>query len=183
METEVSVPEVKKASKFNVLLVFIVILFLAAIGLGVWGYLLTNDIKTAQADRSALQTRYDGLTKEKNTLSSNLDKAKTDLEKTKKDLDTAKEDLSSAQSDLSKSKSQVTELQGKIDKVVAYLDVAVEFFVNSGSLTNVGNKVEAVHDTTLTEKFNAYSESKNSVDFNAWLTYLFVTISDLLKAN
>lgn len=180
MQTEPTPMEVKKPSKFGVVTVFVIIFLLAAIGFGVWGYTLNNDLKTTQASEAALQKKYDTLTKEKNTVSDELDQANADLEQARKDLETAKEDLTSAEASLAKSKEEAAGLQGTIDKVLKYLDVAIGFLVDNDDMDQVDAKVAATEDPELMEKFEDLLDSGSFDDFEDFFIYLFSTINDLL---
>ena len=181
MQTEPSVAEVKKSPKSTGITVLLVLLLLAAIGLGVWGYLLGNNIKATVDAQAALQGKYDDLTKEKNTLATNLDQTNADLDKTRTNLEKAKKDLTTAQSDLSKSQSNVTAMRGNMDKALKYLAIVSGWFINEDRPSETGLKIKAIEDPKLTEKFEKYDKSGSEEDFKAWFGYLFTAIADLLK--
>jgi uncharacterized protein HemX len=181
METGTPVPEVGKKSKVNGLTIALIIFLLAALGLGIWGYMLNSNLQTTRASQSALQKKYDTLTTDTNTLTTNLEQARSDLEKAGADLEQAKKDLTTTQSDLTKTADAITAGKADIAKAVQYLDVAVGLFVDQADLTAMTAKVSAVNDPKLTEKFEKYTNNGSVDDLSAWLGYLFGTVVDLLK--
>jgi chromosome segregation ATPase len=174
-------PEIKKTSKFNVVTLFLVILVLAAIGLGVWGYTLNTNIQTTYAERDALQKKYDGLMKDKNGLAAELETAKTELATAQSDLKKAQTYLTDAQGQLTKSQDEATKLQASIDNSLKYLNIALGVYVHGDDLSETESKVKVLNDPKLTEKFKAYKEKDNEKNFTGWMSYLFATMADLIK--
>lgn len=182
METETPVTEVKTTpKKSNGLSVLLIVLLLAAIGLGAWGFMMSSSIKKTQSAQAELQKKYDSLTSETDTLTADLAQAGADLEKAKADFEKAKKDLSTAQADVAKSQEAVVADKANIEKALKYLDIAVGLFVESDNLDEQKIKVKSLNDSALMEKFDTYYKSRNETDFSAWLGYLFQTIFDLLK--
>lgn len=176
-----SAPAVKKNSGSIFGIVLLVVLVLVVAGLGYWGYQLNNGLKATQSAQATLQGQYDELTTQKNTLTNDLGTANTDLDKAKKDLEKAKKDLETVQASVTKSKDQVTSLQGKVDKALLYLDVMVTDWVELAGIDAIGEKVKAVNDPSLTEKYDAWKKSKSSKDYGAFLAYVWSTLADLMK--
>ena len=182
METQTPVTEVKPTpKKSSGLSVLLIVLLLAVVGLGIWGFVMSSNLKETQSAEVELQKKFDNLTSDTNTLSADLEQAGADLEKAKAALEKAKKDLSSAQADLTKSQDAITADKADIEKALKYLDVAFGLFVNSDTLDEVRASVRLLNDSALTEKFETYYNSKSNTDFSGWLGYLFQTIADLLK--
>lgn len=181
METETPVTEVKTTpKKSNGLSVLLIVLLLAVVGLGAWGFVMNSNLKAAQSAQVELQSKFDSLTSETSTLTTDLEAADADLEKAKADFEKAKKDLSTARADLTKSQETVVASKADIEKALKYLDVAAGLFVESDNLDELKVKVNSLNDSALMEKFDTYYKSKNEKDFSAWLGYLFQTIADLL---
>lgn len=181
MQNESSAPQVK-TSKFNAR-VFLAALLVLALGLAIWGAVLTNKIKTTVADQAALQKRYNTLSSEKAAVSDELDTANADLEKAKADLEKAKKDLATTQSNITKTKDTVLEYGANIEEALKYIDVAMSHWILFDSLDELKDNIRTVDDPELTEKFEAYFKSGSDDDYDAWMTYLFVKIMELLGAN
>ena len=182
METETPVTEVKPTpKKSSGLSVFLIVLLLAVIGLGIWGFVMSANLKETQSAEVDLQKKFDNLTSETDTLSADLKQAGADLEKAKADLEKAKKDLTAAQTDLAESQEAIVADKADVEKALKYLDVAVGMFVESDNLDEIRSKVKALNDSVLTEKFETYYQSRNEADFGGWLGELFQTIYDLLK--
>jgi septal ring factor EnvC (AmiA/AmiB activator) len=180
METETPVTEVKKKSRIDGMSILLIILLLAVVGLGIWGFVMNSNLKATQTDQVALQNKFDSLTSETNTLTTDLEKAGADLEKAKADLEKAKKDLSTAQADLTKSQDAIVASKADIEKALKYLDVAVGLFVDKAGGDAMKIRINAINDSNLTEKFDKYYKSGSETDFSAWLGYLFQTVADLL---
>ena len=182
METETPVTEVKPTpKKSSGLSVFLIVLLLVVVGLGIWGVVMSTNLKETQSAEVDLQKKFDSLTSETDTLSADLEQASADLEKAKADLEKAQKDLSTVQADLAKSQESVSAYKANIDKALKYLDVAVGMFVDSNSIDELRSKVRSLDDSALTDRFETYYKSRNETDFGGWLGYLFQTIADLLK--
>lgn len=182
METETPVTEVKPTpKKSSGLSVLLIVLLLAVVGLGIWGFVMSSNLKGTQSAQVDLQKKYDSLTSETDTLSADLEQAGADLEKAKANLEKAKKDLTTAQTDLAESQEAIVADKADIEKALNYLDVAVGMFVESDNLDEVRSKVKALNDSVLTEKFEMYYQSRDEADFGGWLGELFQTIYDLLK--
>ncbi|RJP47137.1 MAG: hypothetical protein C4583_17130 [Anaerolineaceae bacterium] len=182
METETPVTEVKPTpKKSSGLSVLLIVLLFAVVGLGIWGFVMSSNLKTTQAAEVDLQKKFDSLTSETNTLSADLEQAGADLEKAKAALEKAKKDLSTAQADLAKSQETVVADKADIEKAIKYLDVAVGLFVESDNIDETRARIRSLNDSALTEKFETYYSSRSNPDFSGWLGHLFQTIADLLK--
>lgn len=177
MSTEPVLTETKKSS-FSIVTVFLIIVLLAVIGLGVWGFMLNGDIKESQAAYADLKSRHETLTKEKNALTANLETAKADLDTAKKDLEKAKKDLANEEAALTKVQDEQTKLKGNVDKALKYLDMMIGYWVRDESPDETSDLIEAIGDPELTKTYEAYqADSDKFVD---WVAYVFVTMSDLL---
>lgn len=181
MEPETPVVETPQKTKINGLTIALIILLVAALGLGTSGFLLNSNLTSTRSTHAALQKEHDKLTSDTKTLTSDLEKAKADLEKAKADLEKAKKDLATSQSDLTKSNDAITGHQSDITKAKLYLDFASAFFIDRADLTALDAKIAAVKDPKLMEKFDAYSKGGSETEFINLMYYLFKTIADLLK--
>ena len=185
MQTEPAVTETKqsKPNLLNILLIAgLVIALLAVIVFGYQDYFVSQQIKATQTDHATLQGKYDALIKEKNTLTSDLDTTNTDLDQARTDLETLRQTLATEQDNLAKAQEEQTTLQGKIDQALKYLDVAVGYWVDDVSTSNLGKMVDAVGDADFTKKFERWRDDKSNSDrWVSWITYMFVSATDLLN--
>ena len=179
MQTESSASQIK-ASWLNAR-TFLAILLVLVLGLAIWGAVLTSKIKTTSADQAALQKKYNTLSVEKAAVSDELDSARVDLEKAKTDLEKAKKDLATTQSNITKTKNSVVEYAANIDEALKYIDVAMSYWVRFDTLDELKDNIRTVDDPELTEKFETYFKSGSDDDYDAWMTYLFVKIIELLS--
>lgn len=177
MQTEPVLTETKKSS-FSIVTVLLIVALLAAIGLGVWGFMLSNNVKATQSAYAELQSKHEALTKEKNTVSTDLETAKTSLDTAKKDLEKAKKDLADQQAALTKVQDEMTKLKANTDKAVKFLEVMSAYWVSDPDSDKVSELIEAIGDAELTKTYEAYQADGNK--FSDWVKYVFVTISDLL---
>jgi uncharacterized protein HemX len=143
-------------SKFSAVTALLIVFLLAAIGLGVWGYMLTNDTNATRADEAALQAKYETLTNDKKTLDgnlvtakANLEQAKADLEQAKKDLEKAKKDLETEQANLAKAQESKSALQANVDKAVKYLKVAIAYWVEAADPEEMRQLIKDTEDADL----------------------------------
>lgn len=181
MQSESSAPQVK-TSKINPMLVLALLVFLV-LGLAVWGMVLTSKTKTTLEEQATLQKKYDALTTEKAGLSDNLKTTNADLEEAKKDLEKAKKDLATTRENITKTKDKVAQYGANIQEALKYIDVAMSYWVRFDTLDELKDNIRTVDDPELTEKFETFFKSGTQDDFDAWMTYLFVKIMDLLGTN
>jgi chromosome segregation ATPase len=181
METETPVLTEKKSSKSPALTVLIVLLALAAIGLGVWGK-MTNDKVTATLEaKAALETQYDGLFTKNGTTLTAFEAAKTGLETAKADLEKSQKELKGTQASLTKVQENIVKIQSDIDKALRYTAVLSGFLVEQESLMEKVKRIEATDDATLQEKYDTASRTGSDEDANVFFEHIIKAISALLK--
>ena len=181
METDAPVVEEKKALKGIGLNVLIILLVLAALGLGIWGAMLGIKLNATLESQTALQKQYEELLPQNKTMTSNLDTAKAELEKAKVDLENAKKGLASTEASLAKVKENNAKLQADVEKALMYVNVLSGIFVEKESLVENINRIDATGDSALKEKYEKVSETGRETDAAEWLEYLLKTLNELLK--
>lgn len=174
-------PQQKKPGKFNFQMVFLVILILAAAGLGYWTMQLNNTLKTAQQDLGTLQGKYDALTTEKNSLSSELDQTNKELESTNQEITTTKDALSKAKSEVAKINNELSALKKKMDKSRSYVDV-IRYIYEDDNATFLGAfiLVTAIEDDKLSELFSTWMASPSYTTWTPWAGYALNAAVDAL---
>jgi len=179
-ETPVAMPE-KKARKSPFLAILIVILALAAIGLGVWGK-MTNDKITATLEaKAALDSEFDSLLAENGNTLTDFEAATADLKTTKADLEKAQKDLKSSQDSLTRVQENIVKIQSDIDKAMKYASVLSGFLVERESDAENIRRIKATEDSTLQEKYDTAYRSGTTEAADAFFEYIIKTISALLK--
>ena len=181
METEIPVAEKKKASKVNVLTVSLIVLVLAAMGLGTWGILLNNELIATEETRKSLQAEYDALASQNKELQAEFDTAQANLEEAKADLSKSKEAISKTETKLTSVQASAVSLQADLAQALKYVEVASGYLVEKNTLVAIEKKVEAVGDPTLNEKFKKFKYTINDENFMDWMVYLFTALTNLLK--
>ncbi len=179
-EPQTQSPVKKEKKKSPLLAILFVIVLLALIGVGYWGYSQSAQLKATKAELSTLQGNYESLTTEKKSVTSELESVKAELEAAKADLEKAKSDLGAAQTDLSKSKSNASALREKMDKAAKYVGIMTSMFSDNDALAALAKMTET-KDAELQKLFTTYATSGNPADMQKWLAYIFDTLADLLK--
>jgi hypothetical protein len=170
-----------KVSRGVGLTVLIILLALAALGLGIWGYMISTKLNTTLESQTVLQTQYDDLKKQNETTISDYDTAQTDLEKNKTTLENYKKYLSSTETSLAKAKDAAVKIQGDVDQALKYIDVLSSLIVQKESRVEIQKRIEITNDPTLKEKYDKLSQTGSQADATAFLEYILKTINNLLK--
>ena len=158
------------------------VLVLALLGVGYWGYTTNSTLKATQGDLTALQAKYDKLTKDNASLTSNLAQTTTDLETTKAELEKTKEELS-------KSQKLASGYRASMDKALKWMDVVITWDVDDSNDVAVKKTVDATGDSKLKSLWDAYAaEEFSSANYDEWLDklraferYLYESIAGFLK--
>ena len=176
----------KPAQKSYGMLVAVVILALAVIGLGVWGFMQTSALKDTQAQLADLQAKHTALTTERDNLSSSLKKTTSELDATKSELETTKTtleattaELETTKADLAKSKDETSALQAKIDTAMKYVEVLTGFWIDS--FDTMESKIDATGDSSLQAPFNALVNGGGLTEIIALQQALFDAIATVLE--
>jgi predicted nuclease with TOPRIM domain len=184
MQSDPSLAQAPQApKKFNFMNIVVVILALALVGVGFWGFQQSSALMVTQSGLATLQGKYDSLTAEKTKLSTDLDANKAELDTTKAELEKTKGELTTAQSDLTKLQDQSKALQAKIDAAGKKAQILYAFSTvkTTADLLAVDALIKASNDKQMqTEwsKFMSAPTAQSSADF---LLYLMASVRDALK--
>lgn len=159
----------------------LVLLVLAALGLGYWTFQQNSKLRDAEGSLAALQKKYDSLTSEKNNLASQLKSAEAELVSTNAELESTNESLTQARADLSAANKEKSALAQKMDKASGYLDVMRGAFEDDDTYFETFFKVLATGDSKFLGFWNQYQQTGDDQDFSIWITYLFTTAVDILE--
>jgi Tfp pilus assembly protein PilO len=167
--------------KFNVKIIFLILLILAVAGLGFWAFQLNTNLKAAQTSLETLQGKYDDLTAENGRLTTEFGQVSGELAQTSTELASTTELLKTAKADLSKSKQEVSALEAKMKKAGLYVEIMRGAFKDKDNLFVTYLKVAIVKDSELTELYDTYMKSRSSTDLLKWFAYLISTTVEILK--
>lgn len=171
----------KPPRKFNIKIVFLVVLILAVAGLGYWTVQLNSSLKSEQGSLATLQGKYDDLTSENGRLTTEFGRVSSELEQTNTELASTNETLKTTRTDLSKSKQEVSDLEAKMNKAGLYVEILRGAFKDKDNLLATFLKVTLVKDSELTELYETYLKSRSSTDLLKWFSYLISTTVEVLK--
>lgn len=167
--------------KFNVKILFLILLILAVAGLGFWAFQQNTNLKAAQMSLATLQGKYDNLIAEKGRLTTEFGQVSSELEQTNTELASTNETLKTTRADLSKSKQEASDLEAKMKKAGQYVEVMRGAFKDKDNFFATLLKVMLVKDTKLTELYDTYLKSRSSADLLKWSSYLISTAVEVLK--
>ena len=184
----------KTAKRQNVfmmlMIVFSLLLFFIAAGIGYWAYTLNTQLTATQQQLSMLQAEhtqlkadYETLQGDKAKLNADLTQTKTDLNKANADLDKAKSDLAGAQAALTRSHDQNAELLTKLDAALRKAE-ALYIFANVKESTDffkVDSAIQATHDNALIAQWKKLVSSPSAQGGTDLLLYLIGSVHDALK--
>jgi len=160
-------------------------LFVAAVGLGVWGYNLNNQLTQSQADNKALQAKYDDLSAEYTQAQLNFkaqsEKAAAELAQTQGELTTAQAQIAKLEGDLKKSQDGNAELQANLEAIKSKVDILNTFWFKSTSAFE--KKVENSGDSKLVSLYANYKKSANTNNFLDLFNYMIESIADASGVN
>lgn len=171
----------KKAGKFNIQIVFLVILVLATAGLGYWAFQTNGQLAAATTSLNDLNGKYEALGSEKDSLSSELTKTQGEIETANSETETTKATLATTKSDISKANQAVSALKTKMEKAAKYLNIMRGMFEDEETWLETLLRVIAIGDGKLLELLDKYLDSESTGDFLAWIGYLLTTTRDILQ--
>ena len=171
----------KKSGKFNIQIVFLAILVLAAVGLGYWAFQTNTQLAAATASLNDLQGKYDTLQSERDSLSGDLTKTQGEIETANSETETTKATLATTKTEGSKATQAVSALKTKMGKAAKYLDILRGMFEDEETWLETLLRVIAIGDGKLLELLDNYLDSESTGDFLAWMGYLLTTARDTLQ--
>ena len=180
--------QVKKTSKgfpiFTILgILLTLVLFVATVGLGYWGYTLNTKLTDTQAQLTALQGEQTKLKADYATLQGEKDKLSKDLDQTKADLDKANTDLTTAKGDLDKSNTKITELNAKIEKVSKLVEVLYAWNTvdETSDILEIDKLIDDTNNSELAQRWTNMTNSFTDQNYNDVIDYLISQIRIGLK--
>lgn len=168
-----------------VLGVFTLILLVAAIGLGAWGYTLKTKLTATQQQLTRLQSDHSKLQTDFSTLTGEKEKLAADLTQIKADLDKTTTDLATSQADLKKAKDENKSLKAQISQSGKYADVLYSWFTSSNpsDVFRINSQIQATKNSKLAKLWNdlVTSPSLSEDKFGEFMVYLVTALRDELK--
>jgi septal ring factor EnvC (AmiA/AmiB activator) len=176
-----SVPQAPKPRRNIVIPILLVLLLLAAGGVGYWGYQLNTNLTAAKQSLDALQGKYKDLTSQKSQLSTELDQVNSELADTKAAIEKTKGDSTAATAELSKANNEATALISKMGKAAKYIEVLKGGFAEGDNVIETFVKVSATKDSKLESLWTDYLTGLSNTSFVKFMAYLISTTVDILK--
>jgi septal ring factor EnvC (AmiA/AmiB activator) len=175
-----SVPEAPKPRRNIVIPILLVLLLLAASGVGYWAYQLNTQLTRAKQSLSALQAKHDTLKSEKSKLSTELDQVNSELADTNAAIEKTKSDSTAATAELSKYNDEASALISKMGKAEKYIEILKGAFADKDNVIETFLKVSAIKDSKLDSLWADYLASKSN-SFVKFMAYIISTTVDILK--
>ncbi len=174
----------KRSNVFGILMVlFSLLLFFIAAGLGYWAYTLNTQLTATQQQLNTLQTEHTQLKADYETLQADNGKLTTELTQTKADLEKNKSTLADAQAALTRSHDQNAALLTQVNAALRKAEALYDFanVKEAKDFFTVDSAIRATHDNQLIsqwEKLASAPSAQNSTDL---ILYLIGSIRDTLK--
>ncbi|MBN2119355.1 MAG: hypothetical protein JW730_22480 [Anaerolineales bacterium] len=184
--------QAKKGPRWGIaailLALVVVVLFVAAAGLGFWAYSLNTKLAAAEQQLAALQGDYDKLKADNATLTSDKDKLNADLTQTKADLEKANADLAAAQGDLKTAQDQNSDLNARMNKANKLAEILYTWFTtnDAAGIFKLDSQIKATDDAklkSLWDRFMTAAAQKRSTnnEVGELLIHIATSLRDNLK--
>jgi DNA repair exonuclease SbcCD ATPase subunit len=186
-QSESSLVQQAKAPKQNstsmILVVFLVIMLIAAAGLGFWAYILSSILTTTQQQLTTLQGEHDKLQSDYVKLKSDNEKLTADINQSKADFEKTSGELTAAQADLKKSQEQNKGLQDRIDSASTMAKALYAFSTvkTSADFIAMDALIKATDDKQLLTQWNSFVAVPSTDASVKILLYMISSIQDVLK--
>jgi len=159
---------------------FVTVVFVAAVGLGVWANKLNTQLTQAQADNQALQSKYDNLGAEyaqaQTDFQAQSTQAQADLTKAGDDLSAAQAQINNLEGDLKKANDENAKLNTNLTEIKSKVEILNAFWFMSDSAFQ--RKADASGDEQLQMLYTKLVKSNKWNDFANLMSYMIESIAD-----